>query len=92
MAIVKGKTKSGFTFETDSVLLHDVEFLERFAASQKGSGLETFELIEQVLGAEQKAALYDHIRNEDGRVIVEDLTAELTDIFDVLGEAEETKN
>ena len=45
-----------------------------------------------MLGKEQKQALYEHIRDDSGIVQVEDLTAELTNIFDALAEADETKN
>lgn len=90
--MVKGKTRTGFKFTCDGKLMHDVEFLEEFAAVQNGDGLEVFNLITKILGAEQKKALYNHIRNDDGIVTVEALHEELGDIFDALGEADETKN
>ncbi len=90
--MVKGKTRTGFKFTCDGRLMHDVEFLEEFAAVQKGDGLEVFDLITRILGAEQKKALYEHIRNEEGIVPVEAMREELGDIFDALAEAEETKN
>lgn len=89
---IKGKTETGFAFSVDPSLLHNVEFLEGFAEVQNGDGLGVFRLIDQMLGKEQKQALYEHIRGEDGIVQVEDLTAELTNIFDALAEADETKN
>lgn len=90
--MVKGKTRTGFKFTCDGKLMHDVEFLEEFAAVQKGDGLEVFDLIKKILGADQKQALYEHIRNEEGIVTTDALHEELSDIFEALGEADETKN
>lgn len=90
--MVKGKTRTGFKFTCDGRLMHNVEFLEEFAAVQKGDGLEVFDLIRRILGEDQKKALYDHIRDEEGIVPLEAMKEELSDIFDALAEAEETKN
>ena len=90
--MVKGTTRTGFEFSCNGRLMHNVEFLEEFAAVRKGDGLEIFDLINRALGEDQKKALYDHIRNDDGVVTVEALREELEDIFEVLAEADETKN
>lgn len=78
---MKGKTKSGFAFEIDESIFQDVEFLERLASSMEGEGFEVFHLIEELLGKDGKAALYNHVRNDEGKVLLEPLTKELDDIF-----------
>lgn len=90
--MVKGKTKTGFKFTCDSRLMQNVEFLEEFAAVQSGDGLEVFNLIKRILGEDQKKALYEHIRDEEGIVPVDAMKDELADIFEALAEANETKN
>lgn len=90
--MVKGKTKTGFEFTCDGRLMQNVEFLEEFAAVQSGDGLEVFNLIKRILGEDQKKALYEHIRDEEGIVPLKAMKDELADIFDALSEANETKN
>lgn len=90
--MVKGTTKSGFKYEVDKDQLTNVEFLELFAKMQNGDGMVVFELLEIVLGTEQKKKLYDHCRDKKGMVPVDAVTEEVTDIFTTLSEAPATKN
>ena len=92
MAIVRGKTSTGFSFKADSEQLTNAEFLEVFAEVQKGDAMGSFALIRILLGEEQKNQLYDHCRNKKGMVPVEKLAEELGDIVKRLSEAAETKN
>lgn len=87
-----GTTSSGFEFEMDDDLLKDAEFLELFYAVQRGDTGAIFELIEAAIGKKQKKELYDHVRNTAGKVMVEDLTPELEDMFKALSANPETKN
>jgi hypothetical protein len=48
-------------------------------------------LIKMILGDEQKKALYDHVRGEDGRVSVTAVADEIVEIFGILSATEETK-
>lgn len=90
--LVKGKTSSGFEYSISKKMLQNVEFLELFAAVQGGDSLKSYAMIEVALGKEQKKALYDHVRDEDGFVMADALSGELTEIFEELGENAETKN
>ena len=90
--MVKGTTGTGFKFKVNEKMLQNVEFLEDFYKVQHGDGLGVFPILDKLLGEEQKKALYDHIRDKDGIVNVEDLTHQLEDIFSALTEATETKN
>lgn len=90
--LVKGKTSSGFKYEVNPAMIHNAEFLELFADVQNGNSMQSFALMEMALGKEQKKALYEHLRNDEGMVPVEDLTQEIAEIFEKLGEDDETKN
>lgn len=90
--IVKGTTSTGFAYEVKKAMLQNAEFLELFASVQDGENLKSFKLMEMALGKEQKEALYDHLRDEDGMVPIEALNSEITEIFDELGKDSEIKN
>lgn len=91
MAIIKGKTTTGFAYKIDSDFVNDVEFLELFADVQNGDTLGVFNIIKKILGDDQKKALYDHIRTKKGVVPMDRLNDEITDILKVISEADETK-
>ena len=65
--MVKGTLKSGFKFEIDVESLNDMEFVEALAEADK-NGLAFPKVCKMMLGEEQKNRLYDHLRNEEGRV------------------------
>lgn len=91
MATIKGKTGTGFEFEIDREVLEDAEFLEAYR-KQEHNGMELFDFIKIAIGEEQKSKLYDHVRNEKGRVPMSKLKEELGDILLSLAENPETKN
>lgn len=85
-------TKNGFTCEIDPVALDDMELLELIGDVQDGNQLRVPAVIRRMLGDEQKKALYDHVRTQEGRVptgVVFDMMGE---IFDLINEGKETKN
>lgn len=90
--VIKGATSSGFEYSVVADMLKNAEFLELFAKVQGGDTLKSFDLIEMALGADQKKKLYDHIRNEDGIVLIDTLTEEITEIFEELGKDNDVKN
>lgn len=75
----KGRTKSGFEFEIDRGAI-DMELLDELADMQDNPAL-TGRVLARLLGKDQKRALYDHIRDENGRVPIGRAAAELVDIF-----------
>lgn len=82
--MVTGKTESGFEFEIDEEQLDDMEFIELMAAAQE-NWLKFPAMLEKMLGKEQKARLYDHIKNDKGRVKPEELDKIVTEIFELAG-------
>lgn len=88
---IKGTTSTGFEFKVDPDVVRDMEFIELAAAAEE-NGLLLPKLIECVLGTDQKKALYDHVRGENGRVMIEAINDEVKEVFDSLNTNPETKN
>lgn len=90
---MKGTTKSGFKFDVDVDALDDAELLERMADAYAGDdGFALFDVMKKMLGAEQKKKLYDHLRDDKGKVSLRKVGEEMNDIFEQLSEDEEAKN
>ena len=67
-----GKLQNGFKFKVDEASLDDMELLEDLAEIDKGNVLKYPSAIERILGKEQKAKLYDKIRDpETGKAVSE---------------------
>lgn len=80
-----GKLQNGFKFKVDEASLDDMELLEDLAEIDKGNILKYPAAIERILGKEQKAKLYDKIRDpETGRVTATATSEALTEIIEVL--------
>ena len=82
--MIKGKTSTGFDFEFDPDVIRDMEFIE-LAAKASENGTKYPALIEAALGKDQKKRLYDHVRNERGRVMLDDVRREFDEIFEIAG-------
>ena len=74
------KTKSGFEFTIDAKSLDNMELIDAIAELETNQ-LALPKVLTLLLGKDQKARLYDHVRDESGRVSVEKIGAELADIF-----------
>lgn len=81
----RGTTETGFEFEIDEEDWDDMEFIELMAEVETNA-LAYPKMVERMLGKEQKKRLYDHVRNEKGRVPIEPLKKEIDDIFDSAGQ------
>lgn len=89
--MVSGTTSSGFAVKVDPEVIQDMEFIE-LAAEAQNNGLLLPKLIEMVLGEKQKKALYDHVRNKNGRVLVSAVSDEFEEILQIIREDKDTKN
>lgn len=81
----KGKTSTGFEFELDTDVIMDMEFIE-LAAEASENGTKYPAMVEYALGKEQKKRLYNHVRNERGRVMFDDIRREFDEIFNIANE------
>ena len=80
-----GQLQNGFKFKVDEASLDDMELLEDLAEIDKGNILKYPSAIERILGKEQKAKLYDKIRDpETGKVTATATSEALTEIIEVL--------
>lgn len=86
---MKGTTESGFEFEIEEDALDDIELLEDLCALDRGELDALPAALERIIGTEQKKALYNHVRNEKGRVTTTAVVNEIKNIFEA---AKETKN
>ena len=82
------KLENGFELTIDDVVLDDMELVD-LLGELEDDPMKIGKVVKKVLG-DQKNALYDHVRTEDGRVPVSVLTDAITEIFEALGE--EAKN
>lgn len=80
--MIKGKTSTGFEFDFDTDVVRDMEFIE-LAAEASENGTRYPALIEYALGKDQKKRLYDHVRNDKGRVMLDDVRREFDEIFEI---------
>lgn len=87
--MISGKTRTGFEYTIDPVALNDFRILDLINKIQKeekkGASPETYvflvlDLVDRLLGEEQKELLMDHC-DVDGRVPVDKINDEIIDIF-----------
>ena len=87
--MLTGKTQSAFYFEIDETELDDMEFVEALAELDENP-LKFPKVCNMLLGKEQKEKLYDHLRNEKGKVPVDAVSNAITEIMSLAGDS--TKN
>ena len=83
--MITGTTRSGFSFEISENLGDNMELLEVLEEMSNKNPYALAKACKIVLGEQQKKALYDHLRTEDGRVPVEGVSDAITDIFEAAG-------
>ena len=78
------KTRSGFECEIDERCLDDMELLDLIADLEGGESLAAYRgILNKILPGGQER-LYDHVRNDEGRVPIAAVSMEITDIFNAL--------
>ena len=83
--MIEGKTQSGFSFKIDEEKLDDMEVLE-YLATVDDDMTQLPKLLEVFLGKDQKKALYDFLKEKEGKVKISSTYSILLDIFSVAGE------
>ena len=66
--MITAKLKDGFTVELDDETLEDQELFDAVAGMQDGNVFDMSRLTKRLLTPEDRKRLYDHLRNEKGRV------------------------
>lgn len=83
--MAKGKTASGFEYSINPDVMDNMELLDAIVEID-ANPLALSQVLRMVLGDEQRKALYDHLRTEDGRVPVKAVSEAITDIFNSSGQ------
>ena len=81
----KIKTSSGVTCTIKPECLEDMELIE-LLAKLDDEPLTITKILDKILGEDMKKKLYDHVREKSGRVPVQAVSAELSEIFTLAGE------
>ncbi len=84
---MRGVTKSGFEFEVNDGIVNNMELVDALVEIQKGSMGAVSDLLNCIFSKEEKKCLYDHVRDESGRVPMDKCLAEATEIIQLAGEA-----
>lgn len=79
----KMQTSTGFSFKVDEGVLDDMELLDAISELEDNP-LRITRVVTLLLGEKQKKELYDHVRNDKGRVPAEALSKEIVEIFNLL--------
>ena len=83
--MITGKTESGFEFQIDEEMFNDMELLDRLVEADGGNYTALSNVITTIIGKEQKQRLYDHVRNEAGRVPIKAVADEFREIISLAG-------
>lgn len=86
MEMIKGTTKSGFEFEFSKDVLNDMELIDALADVMDDNPLAVSKVIVKILGKDQKKRLYEHLRDESGRVPATAVGEAFADFLTALGE------
>lgn len=78
--MIEGKTQSGFVYAIDENNV-DQEFLDALSEAEEGNPLKVSKALRLLLGEEQRKRLYDHLRNEKGKVPVQAVSEAFRDIL-----------
>lgn len=80
------KLSSGLELEMDEKVMDNMELVDTLAEAADEDPLAVSRMVKLVLGAENRKKLYDHLRTEDGRVPVAQVSDALKEIFEAFGE------
>ena len=83
--MITGKIESGFEFQIDEEMFNDMELLDRLVEVDGGNYTALSNVITTIIGKEQKQRLYDHVRNEAGRVPIKAVADEFREIISLAG-------
>lgn len=86
--MIKVITKTGFEVEVSENVMNDMEVVDAIAMCDSKDNYEKVKGISILCGKifrENKDAVYNHVRTEDGRVPTDAIEKEILDIFDAIG-------
>ena len=75
------KTSCGFEMDIDSGIFNDMELFDLISELEKGHMIALPEIVEKIVGAYKKT-LYDLLRDDNGRVPVDKVQAQMLEIIE----------
>lgn len=82
--MLTGTTSTGFAWEIEEDALDDAELIDALIEFDKGGMEAVPTACRRLLGKDQHAALYEHLRGEDGRVRFSDVALAFGEILNSL--------
>ena len=79
--MITAKTESGFAIELEDDALEDQELFDAISGMQDGNVFSMSHLTERLLGTEGRKKLYDHLRNDKGRVPASAVESAIMELF-----------
>lgn len=79
--MIQGKTSSGFEFSIDEKAADNMELIDALAELEDGNDLAVSKVCRLLFGSEERKRIYDHLRDENGRVPVEPFIQLVKEIF-----------
>ena len=79
------KLESGYCCEIQENVLDNMELLEKLVEAEEGHPAALISALDMILGKEQRKALFDHLRTDDGRVPMKDTERALVEIIRAAG-------
>ena len=83
---MKGKLQNGFEFDIDEAALDNMELIDAMTEAQEDDPGKFSKATLLLLGKDERKRLYDHLREEDGRVPIKAVADAFVEIFQALGE------
>ena len=86
--MIKGKTKSGFSYEIDAEALESMEFIDAMGKIDDDNISGLSNLIDLVMNRKQKKAFYDHIKGDRKYTPMKEAMDEFFEILKEIGKQE----
>lgn len=80
-------TPRGVRLEIELEKLNDMRLFDALVALQDGDSLQMPRIMNLILTSEQKAAVYEACRTEDGRIPIEEVNNEILAVFNAFNES-----
>lgn len=77
---------NGFTFDADPVVLNNMELIEALATMKNDEDALQIAKVAMALFGKNKNAIYNSLREDDGRVPIESTVQAIMDTFSQLGD------
>ena len=74
-------TSSGFTCSLDLNRIASMDFLDALQEYQDGNSIALSRVVSIMFDKETKSRLYEHVRNEEGLVLIDDTAKEILEIL-----------